>query len=47
MFYMLNMSVNEARIVTCIVNHAAYSDDDKSVLGRGGEVHRIRMLKML
>ena len=36
MFYMLNMSVNEARIVTCIVNHAVYIDDDKSVSGRGG-----------
>ena len=38
MFYILNMSVNEARIITCIVNLAAYSDDDKSVLGRGGGV---------
>ena len=45
MFYMLNMSVNEARIVTCIVNQAAYSDDDKSVLGRGGGITQDKNVK--
>jgi len=37
------MSVNEARIVTCIVNHVAYSNDDIFVLGRGGLIKDVTL----
>ena len=32
MFYMLNMSVNEARIVTCIVNQAETDTEMLNIL---------------
>ena len=48
MFYMLNISVNEAHIITCIVNHAETGTEMLNILkntrGKWGEFSTFRKL---